>query len=119
MGLNGAEALFFSISDGDTRGSQEIPFVTLFSFFFFILSHSPEFCYPLLKSSQTLQSFLGAFLFCFGISGYSFGCVSDISLGTCVFVCMQGEAIDEVLGLLKSMEQGFMEKVEKQELDIV
>lgn len=32
---------------------------------------------------------------------------------------MQGEAIDEVLGLLKSMEQGFMEKVEKQELDIV
>lgn len=32
---------------------------------------------------------------------------------------MQGEAIDEVLGFLKSMEQGFMEKVENQELDIV
>lgn len=28
-------------------------------------------------------------------------------------------AIDEVLGFLKSMEQGFMEKVGKQELDIV
>ena len=52
-------------------------------------------------------------------SGYSFGCVSDISLGTCVFICMQGEAIDEVLGFLKSMEQGFMEKVGKQELDRV
>lgn len=52
-------------------------------------------------------------------SGYSFGCVSDISLRTCVFIWMQGEAINEVLGFLKSMEQGFMEKVEKQELDIV
>lgn len=95
--------------------------MTLFSFFFFILSHSPVFCRHLLKRPQTLQSFLGAFLFVlfWYFSGYSFGCVSDISLGTCVFICIQGEAIDEVLGFLKSMEQGFMEKVGKQELDIV
>ena len=34
VGLNGAEALFFSISDGDTRGSQEIPFVTFILFLY-------------------------------------------------------------------------------------
>lgn len=36
---------------------------------------------------------------------------------TCFFFSRQREAIDKVLGFMKCLEQGLMEKVEKQVLD--
>lgn len=90
VGLNGAKALFLSISDGDIvrlpGNSSDFVFIL-----FFILSHSPVFCHPLFEAAHKLfQSFQELFLFVlfWYFSGYSFGCVSDISLGTCVFICI-------------------------------
>ena len=105
MGLNGAEGLFLRICNGDTIW---LPGTSLCDFIFTVFLYSVTFSLGFLRAFFFRISLVAPFL-----------CVIDISLGTCFFICMQGEAIDEVLGFLKSMEQGFMEKVENQELDIV
>lgn len=119
VGLNGAKALFLTSLDGDI---VRLPGNSLCDFVFILFLYSVSFSCILSSSfeaSTNSSEFPRSFcLFCFGISGYSFGCVSDISLGTCVFICIQGKPQMRFLELGKAWNKGLWRRLET-ELDIV